>query len=98
MENLDSDISPVLMPVISDNWAKYFKWDGTGKMPEAEKQKLDEYATKAKNKGYILRFWNTPNQTPEQRVAVWKELQDSGVGLIGADNLKELQKFLMQVF
>jgi len=94
MENLDSDISPTLMPVVSDNWAKYFKWDGTGKMLEAEKQKLDEYATMAKNKGYILRFWNTPNQTPEQRVAVWKELKNSGVGLIGADNLKELQNFL----
>ena len=94
MENIDSDISPVLMPVVSDNWAKYFNWDGIGKMPEAEKQKLDDYTNKAKKKGYILRFWNTPNQTPEQRISVWKELRDSGVGLIGADNLKDLQNFL----
>ena len=96
LENLDSDISPTLMPVVSDNWAKYFKWDGNGKMPKAEKQKLNDYANKAKSKGYILRFWGTPNQTPEQRIATWKELKNSGVGLIGADNLEELKEFLQK--
>jgi hypothetical protein len=65
-------------------------------MPENEKQKLTDYAEIAKNKGYLLRFWNTPNQTSEQRIAVWQELKNAGVGLIGADNLKELQKFLMK--
>jgi len=96
MNNLDSDISPNLMPVVSDNWAKYFKWDGSGKMPETEKLKLADYANESKSKGYILRFWNTPNQTQEQKIAVWKELKNVGVGLIGADNLKELQNLLIK--
>lgn len=96
IEDIDSDIPAALMPIVSDNWVKCFKWNGTGKMPESEKQKLGDYANKAKSKGYILRFWNTPNQTPEQRTAVWKELKNSGVGLIGADNLKELQNFLIK--
>lgn len=96
MENLDSGISPALMPVVSDNWVKYFKWDGTGKMPAAEKQLLDDYANKAISNGYILRFWNTPTQTVEQRIAVWKELKNSNVGLIGTDNLQELHNFLMK--
>lgn len=95
IEDLDSDISHTLMPVVSDNWTKCFKWDGTGKMPESEKQKLDEYSKIAKQKGYILRFWGTPNRTSEQRIAVWNELRDSGAGLIGADNLQELEKFLL---
>jgi len=56
---------------------------------------LNDYTNKANSKGYILRFWNTPNQTYEQRIAVWKELKNSGVGLIGTDNLKELQQFLI---
>jgi len=98
IENLDSDISPALMPVVSDNWTKLFKWDGTGKMPEAEKQKLMKFANTATQKGYILRFWGTPNHTPEQRIAVWSELKNSGVGLIGDDNLKELQNFLQKDF
>jgi hypothetical protein len=94
LENLDSGISPDLMPVVSDNWAKYFTWDGTGKISEEEKIKLKNYAEKAKNQGYLLRFWNTPNRSAEQRNAVWSELKNAGVGLIGADELKELQKFL----
>jgi hypothetical protein len=94
LENLDSGISPNLMPVVSDNWAKYFKWDGTGEMPSEEKIKLNNFAEKAKTQGYILRFWNTPNRTPEQRTAVWTELKNAGVGLIGVDELKELQEFL----
>ena len=92
-ENLEEEISPVFMPVLSDNWAKLFSWNGTGEMPEVEKQKLLGIAKKAKSTGYILRFWNTPNRTSEQRLAVWNELHKAGVGLIGADNLEELQQF-----
>ena len=93
MEDLDSNISTNLMPVLSDNWAKYFKWNGIEEMPIDEKQKLHELATKAKDNGYILRFWNTPNRTSMQRNKVWTVLNDADVGLIGADNLKELQQF-----
>lgn len=94
LENLDSGISPYLMPVVSDNWTKYFSWDGNGKMPEEEKHQLKNYAEKAKNQGYLLRFWNTPNRTEQQRKAVWTVLKTAGVGLIGVDELKELQEFL----
>jgi hypothetical protein len=80
---------------VSDNWAKYFTWNGTGEMPNGEKQDLQNLAAKAKRKGYILRFWNTPNNTTEQRQAVWQELYSAGVGLTGADNLKELQQFFL---
>ena len=95
LENLDSGISPDLMPVVSDNWAKYFFWNGTGEMPEEEKHQLKNYAEKAKNQGYLLRFWNTPNRTPQQRKAVWTQLKTAEVGLIGVDELKELQEFLI---
>ncbi len=96
MANLDSDIPPTLMPIVSDNWSKYFKWNGKGEIPLKEKQKLYDIAHKAKSKGYILRFWNTPNRTTEQRNAVWTELKNAGVGLIGADNLKEMQQFFIR--
>jgi hypothetical protein len=95
LENLDSGISPELMPMVSDNWTKYFSWNGNGEMPKEERSKLHDLSTKAKTAGYILRFWGTPNETPEQRNAVWNELLNAGVGLIGADHLKELQQFLL---
>ncbi len=94
LNDIDSGISADFMPVVSDNWTKYFSWDGTGKMPEKEKLQLKLFAEKAIKKGYLLRFWGTPNRTAEQRTAIWSELKSSGVGLIGADELKELQKFL----
>jgi hypothetical protein len=94
LENFDSGISPELMPMISDNWTKYFSWDGMGRIPSDQKLLLQTYANKARSEGYILRFWGTPNRSHEQRVAVWTELMEAGVGLIGADNLKELEEFL----
>lgn len=70
LENLDSGISPTLMPVVSDNWTKYFSWDGIGEMPKEEVIKLKDFAAKAKTNGYILRFWGTPSQTPERSESV----------------------------
>ena len=96
LENLDSGISPELMPMISDNWRKHFSWDGTGRIPSDQKILLQTYAKKAAEEGYILRFWGTPNRGHEQRIAVWTELMDAGVGLIGADNLKELEEFFQK--
>ena len=93
MGDIDSDISPTLMPVVSDNWTKFFKWNGMGKMPVNERQKLLDISNKAKSKGYILRFWSTPNRTVQQRNAIWKELSNAGVGLIGTDHLREFQRF-----
>lgn len=95
LSDLDSGISSSLMPVVSNSWSEYFNWDGTGEMPEAEMKQLNELAQKAKERGYLLRFWGTPNKTENQRQAVWTELKKSNVGLIGTDNLKELQHFLM---
>lgn len=96
IENLETGESPVFMPMVSDNWKKYFSWDGSGKMPDMEKQKLVSYAEKARSKGYILRFWGTPDRTPEQRKEVWKVLTESKAGLIGTDHLGELQEFIMK--
>ena len=96
MENLNSGISPELMPMVSDNWTKHFTWDGIGEMPEQERGQLQHFADLASSKGYILRFWNTPNRTAAQRQAVWQELKNAGVGLIGVDELKELNGFLIR--
>jgi len=96
LENLNSGISPELMPMVSDNWTKHFAWDGMGEMPEQERNQLQNFADMARSKGYILRFWATPNRTAGQRQAVWRELKNAGVGLIGVDELKELNEFLMR--
>ena len=96
IENLDSGIPPGLMPMVSDNWKNHFTWDGTGEMPLEERDRLRDFAVKAKDEGYILRWWGTPDDTPGQEMKVWQALNDAGVGLTGTDNLKELEQFFVQ--
>jgi hypothetical protein len=89
IEDLDSAAPASLIPLISDNWTKYFKWNGVGEMPDDQRKKLHDFVTKAHAHGRRLRFWSTPDK-PE----VWKELFDAGVDLIGGDDLDGLEKFL----
>ena len=94
LEDLNSGIDPQIMPVVSDNWRKHFSWNGNGQIHGQEKIKLQQIAKAANEQGYILRFWGTPNQTPEQRQNIWTVLSDAGVSLIGVDELVELREFL----
>ncbi|MCX7047363.1 MAG: phosphatidylinositol-specific phospholipase C/glycerophosphodiester phosphodiesterase family protein [Candidatus Sumerlaeota bacterium] len=90
LTDLNSAASPLFMPLISENWAKVFKWKAQGPIPAAEKAKLRDLVAKAHEKGKRIRFWNIPN-SPD----AWRELQDAGVDLINADNLTGLRDFLL---
>lgn len=92
--DLDSGTASSLMPLVSDNWNKHFSWKGKGEMPAAEKDKLVLFAQKAHENGYLLRFWATPDRPGPERTAVWKELQNANVDLIGTDDLKGLESML----
>lgn len=94
--DLDSGISFSLMPLVSDNWQHYFKWNGIGEMSEAEKNKLLLLIQKAHKNGYMLRFWATPIKSDMQRNAVWNVLKKAQVDLIGSDNLKGLQTLFLK--
>jgi hypothetical protein len=77
------------IPLVSDNWAKFFTWRGEGEFPAAERAKLGDLVTRAHAQHRHLRFWNTPDR-PE----VWRMLRDAGVDIIGTDHLAELRRFL----
>jgi hypothetical protein len=91
LADLDSDISPNFMPLISDNWMLAFKWRGEGPISEAERAKLVQAVDKAHAHGRRIRFWATPD-----RESVWRELYDRDVDLINTDDLAGLEKFLRQ--
>jgi glycerophosphoryl diester phosphodiesterase len=88
--DLDTDASAHLVPWVSENWTKLFKWSGDGPIPAAEKAKLREFVGKAHQQGRLVRFWATPEKS-----AVWQELHAAGVDLINTDKLAELRKFLL---
>jgi len=83
------------MPLISDNWEKYFGWSGKGPMPEAERAELRRIIQEAHNQQRRVRFWATPDRPSPERTAIWIELLAAGVDHIGTDDLAGLRAFLL---
>jgi len=90
LSDINSDEPPHFMPWISDNASKLSNWDGSGPMPEEDRQKLHETVREVHSKGRKFRLWGTPDQP-----AIWKELQVAGVDILNADNLPALRDFLL---
>ncbi len=88
LDDLKSPASPHLIPMISDNWGKHFKWRGKGPFPEPENAKLQSFVERAHQQGRLIRFWNAPD-TP----AGWTVLLGANVDLINTDNLSGLNDF-----
>lgn len=92
--DLDSDASPHLIPLISDNWVNLFGWKAganEGPFPDDEKKKLKELAERAHAQGRQLRLWGAPDH-PD----AWQVLWEGGVDLINTDDLAGLQQFLQR--
>jgi hypothetical protein len=94
MKDLSEEYTPILMPLISDRWTKYFTWRGKGDMPEKERAQLKLYVQQAHEKGQLIRFWATPDTPGKEREAVWTELVEAGADLINTDDLVGLRSFL----
>jgi len=91
LADLERPLSKHFAPWVSDNWRNVFKWDGTGAMPESEREHLRDLVNKARRRGLRLRFWGAPD-TP----AVWSELMSAHVDLINTDRLKEFRDFVIK--
>jgi glycerophosphoryl diester phosphodiesterase len=89
LEDLDGTDSAALIPWMSDNWTRAFKWRGTGPMPGEERARLKQIVERAHQQGRRVRFWATPDR-PE----FWRELAAAGVDVINTDDLAGLRKFL----
>ncbi|EMI15723.1 alkaline phosphatase [Rhodopirellula maiorica SM1] len=87
-----SSLPSHLMPLISDNWRKHFRWNGKGTISTRDQQKLDQTIASAHDQGRRVRFWATPDTA-----AMWRVLYDSGVDMINTDDLSGLETFLRQV-
>ena len=92
IDDLETIMSPELMPLISDRWNKHFQWTGEGPFPKAEKLKLKNLVEKTHQSGRRFRLW----AIPDKEVA-WRELHAAGVDLINTDDLVGLASFLNSV-
>ncbi len=89
LSDLEGDASPHLLPWVSDNWMRLFRWNGRGAFPESEREQLERIVQGAHAKGYRLRFWATADMP-----SVWEVLWDAGVDLIGTDMPFGLRDFM----
>ena len=90
LRELQTDPPADLVPWMSSQWGKSFKWDGTGEMPDADRQELRRIVDKSHQQGRLVRFWGAPDN-----IATWRELRRDGVDLINTDDLRGAQKFLL---
>ncbi|MBL9128951.1 MAG: phosphatidylinositol-specific phospholipase C/glycerophosphodiester phosphodiesterase family protein [Verrucomicrobiales bacterium] len=89
LPDLDSNPSPHLVPLVSDNWRTHFRWNGADAMPDAELAKLRSLVAKAHAQGRRIRFWAAADR-PE----VWSVHAAEGVDFVNTDRLAELAAFL----
>ncbi|HEY7116294.1 MAG TPA: phosphatidylinositol-specific phospholipase C/glycerophosphodiester phosphodiesterase family protein [Tepidisphaeraceae bacterium] len=91
LDDLDADPSPApsLVPWVSADWAKVFKWKGDGPIDPDDLAKLKQLVDKAHAQKRLIRFWDAPDNA-----TAWKILYEAGVDLINTDDLAGLAKFL----
>ncbi len=87
--DLQNNYPVALVPLISDNWTKHFRWRGTGPMPEEDRVKLRSLVNETHGQGRRLRLWAAPDIE-----AGWNELFEAGVDLLNTDKLPEMENFL----
>lgn len=89
--DLDTDLNPHRIPLVSAGWGGMFTWTGKGSMPENELDMLRGLIRKAHERGVMLRFWGLPRPW-----ILWPVLHDAGVDLLNADNLTALRDLLVE--
>ncbi|MGK5640556.1 phosphatidylinositol-specific phospholipase C/glycerophosphodiester phosphodiesterase family protein [Streptomyces sp. URMC 126] len=82
------------LPLVSDNWAQHFRWQGVGPMPAEERAALRRIVRQAHAERRRVRFWATPDLPGSARDAVWRELRAAGVDHLNTDDLAGLEAFL----
>ncbi len=75
--------------LISQNFAKFTRWNGYGSPKEKDIQAIREYIAACKKAGMSVRFWNSPDSED-----AWEFLFNSGVDYINTDKPVEAGLFL----
>jgi hypothetical protein len=95
ISDLGGEWPSFFMPLVSDNWNRYFSWRGSGLMPREEKEKLRALVREAHSKGRMIRFWATDAVLKRERIRLWTALLEAGVDWINTDHLGEFRTFML---
>ena len=86
--DLDQNPPLTLIPLVSDIWTKFSRWNGKGQIPEVDRSRLAELVRRAHEQKRKLRLWAAPD-TPDS----WKLQQTLGIDLINTDKLSEFARY-----
>lgn len=78
-----------LMPLVSDIWTRFSRWNGKGTIPEPDRQRLQEVVARAHAQKRKIRLWAAPD-TPQ----AWSLQQQLGIDLINTDKLSEFSRHI----
>lgn len=90
-KDLESNISSLIMPVVSDNYKNYLSWDGFGELDMGEEQRFKALVKSTHAQGKVIRLWASPDNEN-----VWQFLLENGVDLINTDLLDEFRVFILE--
>lgn len=88
LRDIDNAANRKVITRYSDPWQRYFNWRGKGKMPAAQKQKLDSLVAKVHALNKQIRFYHIPDKP-----AVWRALLNAGVDWVNTDKLEAYNTF-----
>ena len=88
-EDLGKGYSTELMPVVSDTYRNWSKWNGESKLTETDLQRVKDLASRVHAEGKKLRLWAIPDNE-----GAWDALLKAGVDIINTDHLEKLNAFL----
>ncbi len=89
LSEIGKNIPTDLMPVVSDNYADVFSWDGKEEMPTNELKRMRELIQGVHSEGKLFRWWGAPDTETFKQLFLRE-----GVDLLGADDLKGLARIL----
>ncbi|RYY54056.1 MAG: alkaline phosphatase, partial [Chitinophagaceae bacterium] len=78
--------------MLSTNFASYSKWNGKGRLAEAELLTIQGLIKKSHDAGKKIRFWNAPDILNS-----WYAFLDEGVDYINTDQVAAISKFFEQL-
>jgi len=78
--------------MLSDNFSRYSKWNGKGRLPGKEQDTLQKLVTQAHMAGKKIRLWNSPDIMNS-----WYAYMRLGIDYINTDDISGISTFLQQL-
>jgi alkaline phosphatase len=74
---------------ISTSFRAYSTWNGSGPLPEDDRQKILTLRNEVHSKNKKLRFWGAPDI-----LAAWKVWMELGIDILGTDKVSEMTELV----